>query len=73
MDHPDDAGSCEPFAIIGVSLKLPDEAVDESSLWEVLEAGKNLRRDWPEDRIAWDSFADGAQDGVPNTVRCCST
>ncbi|KUI64108.1 Lovastatin diketide synthase LovF [Cytospora mali] len=69
MDHPNEAAEYEPFAIIGMSIKLPQEAVDEPSLWEVLETGKNLMTDWPEDRIALDSFADGCEDGIPNTIK----
>lgn len=68
MERPKDAAVYEPFAIVGMSFKLP-QAVDESSLWQVLETGKNLMTEWPEDHITLDSFADGREDGVPNTVR----
>lgn len=61
--------ACEPIAIVGVSLKLPQEAVDEASLWGVLDSAKNLRTEWPEGRIVMDSFVDGCKDGLPNTVR----
>lgn len=59
----------EPFAIIGISLKLPQEATDEPSLWEVLQGGKNLMTPWPESRISRESFDDGGEPGKPNTVR----
>nr|APX44009.1 polyketide synthase [Pestalotiopsis microspora] len=59
----------EPFAIIGLSLKLPQSAVDEPSLWQVLERGENLMTEWPEDRLLVDSFADGADLGKPNTIK----
>lgn len=62
----------EPFAIIGVSLKLPQEAVNEASLWEVLEARKNLATDWPENRASLDSFTHDGEPGRPNTV-CFAT
>ncbi|PHH70644.1 hypothetical protein CDD80_5875 [Ophiocordyceps camponoti-rufipedis] len=48
----------EPFAVVGLSFKMPQEAVDEPSLWEVLEQRKNLMTAWPEDRAAVDSFHD---------------
>ncbi|PFH62219.1 hypothetical protein XA68_14498 [Ophiocordyceps unilateralis] len=47
-----------PFAVVGLSFKMPQEAVDEPSLWEVLEQRKNLMTAWPEDRAAVDSFHD---------------
>lgn len=68
MDHRRNSAGCEPFAIVGVSFKLPQEAVDETSLWEVLETGKNLMTEWPKDRAVLDSFTDGCEDGIPNTV-----
>ncbi|RCI10159.1 hypothetical protein L249_8593 [Ophiocordyceps polyrhachis-furcata BCC 54312] len=48
----------EPFAVVGLSFKMPQEAVNESSLWEVLEQRKNLMTTWPEDRAVIDSFHD---------------
>lgn len=58
----------EPFAIVGVSFKLPQDAVDETSLWEVLKSGKNLMTAWPEDRVKVDSFNNGGESGKPNNV-----
>ncbi|KAK3329248.1 hypothetical protein B0H66DRAFT_634456 [Apodospora peruviana] len=49
----------EPYAIVGVSFRMPQDALDESSLWEVLENRRNLVTDWPEDRVSVDSFHDG--------------
>ncbi|RYO83338.1 hypothetical protein DL766_002690 [Monosporascus sp. MC13-8B] len=49
----------EPLAIVGFSFKMPGEAVDESSLWGVLENRKNLMTEWPETRASVDSFVDG--------------
>ncbi|KAI1453481.1 hypothetical protein F4805DRAFT_478404 [Annulohypoxylon moriforme] len=45
----------EPFAIIGISFKLPQDATDESSFWKVLEEGRNLSSEWPENRKTLDS------------------
>lgn len=57
----------EPFAIVGVSLKMPQEAVSESSLWEVIENRRNLMTEWPESRAEVDAFHDGGSK-KPNTV-----
>ncbi|KAH7131783.1 hypothetical protein B0J11DRAFT_427173 [Dendryphion nanum] len=62
------ADSVEPFAIVGISFKLAQEVIDESSLWNVLKNGKNLMTEWPEDRVAVDSFYDGGKSRTPNTL-----
>ncbi|KAI0100989.1 fatty acid synthase S-acetyltransferase [Nemania sp. FL0031] len=59
----------EPFAIVGLSLKLAQNVIDETSLWHVLEGGRNLRTNWPENRISPDSFDDGGVSGKPNTIK----
>jgi acyl transferase domain-containing protein len=57
----------EPIAIVGMSFKMPQEAVDEPGLWDVLERGKNLMTEWPKNRVAVDAFSKGVHD-LPNTV-----
>ncbi|KAI0965030.1 fatty acid synthase S-acetyltransferase [Xylaria arbuscula] len=69
MTNHSSAAASEPFAIVGISLKLPQEAVDESSLWEVLESGKNLMTEWPESRISLGSFNDDGELGKLNTIK----
>ena len=39
------SNSAEPLAIVGLSFKLPQDAVDETSFWEVMEKRKNLLTD----------------------------
>jgi acyl transferase domain-containing protein len=51
--------SSEPFAIVGISFKGPQEAVGEDGLWDVLKARKNLMTEWPEERTTVDTFYDG--------------
>ncbi|KAH7310724.1 hypothetical protein B0I35DRAFT_439590 [Stachybotrys elegans] len=46
----------EPIAVIGFSLKMPQEAVDESSLWDILRDRKNLMTEYPESRTNINSF-----------------
>ncbi|KAI1113668.1 hypothetical protein F5Y14DRAFT_441759 [Nemania sp. NC0429] len=46
------------IAIIGVSFKMPQEAVNEAGLWELLEKGKNVMTEWPTSRVNLESFYD---------------
>jgi acyl transferase domain-containing protein len=46
----------EPIAVIGFALKMPQEAVDESTLWEILQGRQNLMTDYPENRLNLDAF-----------------
>lgn len=48
----------EPIAIIGLSFKLPQNAEDESTFWEILENGRNVMTEWPESRVNVDAFYD---------------
>lgn len=57
----------EPIAIIGISFKMPQEASDESSLWEVIEKKKNLMTEWPRERTNIAAFHNGP-DHEPNMV-----
>ncbi|KAI0418238.1 hypothetical protein F5X98DRAFT_123264 [Xylaria grammica] len=45
-------------AIVGVSFKMPQEAVNEASLWELLEKKKNVMTEWPTSRVNLESFYD---------------
>lgn len=61
----------EPLAIVGLSFKLPQDAVDEASFWKVMENRKNLSTDWPADRSSLDGFfKNGPKE--PNMVRLCA-
>jgi len=59
--------SSEPFAIVGISFKGPQEAIGEDGLWDVLQARKNLMTEWPEERTTVDTFYDGGSK-KPNKV-----
>ncbi|KOS22233.1 Lovastatin nonaketide synthase [Escovopsis weberi] len=48
----------DPVAVVGFSFKLPQDAVDESSFWDVLQDRRSLMTTWPEDRGCVDSFHD---------------
>ncbi|KAK5624368.1 hypothetical protein RRF57_000084 [Xylaria bambusicola] len=68
MTHGYSAAS-EPFAIVGLSMKLPQNVIDEPSLWKILEGRTNLRTEWPDNRILLDSFDGDDTSGKPNTIR----
>lgn len=57
----------EPIAITGLSFKMPQDAVDETGLWSILEKGANVKTKWPTARTTTDAFHDGGSK-KPNTV-----
>ena len=61
----------EPIAITGFSFKMPQGAVDEESLWDILERGANVKSEWPADRATADAFYDNGSKR-PNTVEYSS-
>lgn len=48
----------QDIAIIGLSFKFAQDVEDTSSFWEVLRSGRNLKTDWPQDRVQLDAFYD---------------
>ncbi|KAI1806439.1 hypothetical protein F4811DRAFT_510997 [Daldinia bambusicola] len=46
------------IAIVGLSFKLPQDADDDASFWNILENKRNLMTKWPESRVKTDSFLD---------------
>lgn len=58
----------DDIAVIGLSFRLPQEAVSEESLWEILESRRNLMTEWPEARIKSEAFYDLGL-GTRNKVR----
>ena len=62
----------EPLAIVGLSFKLPQDAVDEHSFWEIMEKRKDMSTDWPTERACLNGFyKDGLKE--PNMVCYCPT
>lgn len=57
----------EPIAIIGQAFRLPDGAEDDSSFWDMLKDGRNVMREWPEDRANVENFYK-PDSGVKNTA-----
>lgn len=55
-------------AIVGMSFRMPQDALDEASFWDVLTSRKCLQTDWPADRVSVDGFYDESHT-KPNTVR----
>jgi len=42
----------DPVAIIGFSLKFPQEAIDAEAFWELMLSGRCTATEYPEDRIS---------------------
>ena len=45
-----------PIAIIGFSLKFPQEATSAEAFWEMLMDGRNVTTKFPSDRINHEAF-----------------
>lgn len=48
MDH----DTTEPLAIVGLSLRFPQEAVTENDFWGILMQQKNTSTAFPDDRLS---------------------
>lgn len=46
----------DSIAIIGLAFRLPDGVEDVSSFWDMLEHGRNMMREWPENRANIGAF-----------------
>lgn len=57
----------EPIAIIGLAFRLPDGVEDASSLWDMLEHGRNVMKEWPKNRAKIETFYKPGS-GLKNTA-----
>ena len=48
----------EPVAVIGLSLKFPQDATSPDRFWQMLLDGVSAMTEVPEDRFRWKSFYD---------------
>ena len=62
----------EPIAIIGLAFRLPDGVEDVSSFWDMLEHGRNVMREWPENRANIGTFYKPGS-GLKNTAGLTKT
>ena len=46
----------EPIAVVGFSLRFPQEATSPESFWEMLAEKRCAMTEWPKDRINLDAF-----------------
>ena len=46
----------EPIAVIGFSLKFPQEATTPDAFWEMLKSNRCAMTEWPKDRLNIDAF-----------------
>ena len=60
MTYPGDQGSnqdsLEPIAIIGLSIKFPQEATSAEDFWKMLVCGRSALTEVPPDRFNIDAF-----------------
>ena len=56
LQAPEHSDRREPIAIVGLSCKLPGDAVSPQSFWELLLEGRNVASTIPEDRLNIDAF-----------------
>jgi hypothetical protein len=65
----------EPLAIVGLSLKFPEDATDADSFWDMLMSGRNVSTEFPKDRLNIDSFNDPKHDRqgtVSHFIQLCN-
>ncbi|KAL4947728.1 hypothetical protein BDW69DRAFT_189927 [Aspergillus filifer] len=60
-------GDLDPIAVVGFSLKFPQDADSAETFWEMLYSGRCAMTEIPEDRFAIDSFlGQQGEAGVPS-------
>ena len=62
----------DPIAIIGLAFRLPDGAEDVPSFWDMLEHGRNVMKEWPENRANIGTFYKPGS-GLKNTAGLTKT
>jgi acyl transferase domain-containing protein len=50
------------LAIVGLSLKFPEDATDADSFWDMVVNGRNVSTEFPIDRLNIDTFNDPKND-----------
>ena len=66
--HDSEHATVEPIAVIGMSLKFPQEATSPEAFWEMLYEGRCAMTEFPPDRFNIDAFYDKENSGT-GTVR----
>lgn len=59
--------SLEPIAIIGLSLKFPQEATSPQTFWDMLVEGRSAMTEMPKDRFNLEAYYDPDSE-KPGTV-----
>lgn len=60
----------EPIAVVGISLKFPEDAISEDSFWEMMLEKRCVSTEFPKERINIDAFHD-SDPNQSNTVSIC--
>jgi acyl transferase domain-containing protein len=58
----------EPIAVIGFSMRFPENATTPEGFWEILQNGRSVMTEVPPDRFKVDGFYD-SDASRPDTVR----
>ncbi|KAE9365744.1 BcPKS1, polyketide synthase [Stipitochalara longipes BDJ] len=58
----------EPIAVVGLSLKFPQDAVSPDGFWKLMKEKRCAMTEWPSDRLNIDAFHHADKDR-PNTIR----
>ena len=56
--HDPEHAMAEPIAVVGLSLKFPQEATSAESFWEMLYEGRCAMTEFPQDRFNIEAFYD---------------
>lgn len=67
----DDEEPFEPIAIVGFSLKFPQEATSPEAFWKMLVEKRCSMTEWPKERLNLDAFYH-PDSNRPDTVRLSS-
>jgi len=55
-DLPPEDGRYQPLAVIGISLRFPQDATSAEAFWKMLVEGRCAMTDYPKDRMNIDAF-----------------
>jgi hypothetical protein len=55
-DLPPEDGRHQPLAVIGLSLRFPQDATSAEAFWKMLVEGRCAMTDYPKDRMNIDAF-----------------
>lgn len=67
-DQRDRQGTFEPLAIVGLSLKFPEDATTPDGFFQMLLDRRCVMSEWPEDRVNVEAFHNPLNDTVDTVL-----